>query len=85
MLKLLSPRLHTPAHTHTCSTPLHIVLTPLAGNDIQPSSAVAVLVSITVSVRQNERERERGEKRELLEEQRYELIVTSDANFHTSL
>lgn len=37
-------------HTHTYSTPLHIVLTPLAGNDIQPSSAVAVLVSITVSV-----------------------------------
>ncbi len=67
--------IHTHTPTHTYSTPLHIVLTPLAGNDIHPSSAVAVLVSITVSVRQREtrREREGGEKRELEEEDRYDF------------
>lgn len=49
-LKLLFPGRRARAY----NTPPDIVLTPLAGNDIQPSSAVAVLVSITVSVRQRE-------------------------------
>lgn len=43
---------HMQTHTRTHTLAKHIVLTPLAGKDIQPSSAVAVLVSITVSVRQ---------------------------------
>lgn len=67
VVKLLHSRVfaetHTQPNTHTHTQRLYntvfdIVLTPLAGNDIQPSSAVAVLVSITVSAEQKHNDRQ---------------------------